>query len=288
MTEANTDNLEADIFADSPEQSESQGADNFFEALDRKVNQGILEPEEETADNNVAQEELETTSEMSPQENSEQQHDWEKRYKDSSEEAKRLNQKVSEFEPFLPILNAMKQDPNLISHVRNYFQGGGETPKSIKEQLGLGEDFIFDADDAIANSDSDSSKVLQSVIDGVVQRKLSGFAQQQQKAAQIQSQESEFRQKHNMTDEQWKDFKDYSNSKSLTLDDIYFLKNRNNRDKQVASNTRQEMKNQMERVRAKPQSVASTGSQGTPKKSLDDNIFDSILGIDKELDSMFT
>ena len=92
----------------------------------------------------------------------------------------------------------------------------------------------------------------------------------------------------NVTGIDWKDFKDYSNSKSLTLDDIYFLKNRNNRDKQVASNTRQEMKNQMERVRAKPQSVASTGSQGTPKKSLDDNIFDSILGIDKELDSMFT
>ena len=48
-----------------------------------------------------------------------------------------------------------------------------------------------------------------------------------------------------------------------------------------------EMKDQMQRVRNKPQSAARAGSQGTQQKSGDDNIFDSILGIDKELDSMF-
>jgi len=288
MTETQTDNLNAEEMfpADSPAESTVPNADDFFEALDRKVNQGILEPEETTA-SNVQQLESEITSEMSPQQNDNGEHNWEKRYADSSNEAKKLNGQLKELEPYVPILNAMKQDPNLISHVRNYFEGGGETPKSVKEQLGLDEDFIFDADEAVTDNKSNSAKVLQSVIDGAVQRKLTGFAQNQQKIAETQNAERTFKEQHNMTNEEWNEFVDYSKSRTLTLDDIYYLKNRDNRDKQVANSTRQEMKDQMQRVRNKPQSVAKAGSQGTPQRSGDDNIFDSILGIDKELDSMF-
>ena len=288
MTETQTDNLKADDMfpADSPAESTVPNADDFFEALDRKVNEGILEPEETTA-SNVQQLESEPTSEASPQQDANGEHNWEKRYADSSNEAKKLNGQLKELEPYVPILNAMKQDPNLISHVRNYFEGGGETPKSVKEQLGLDEDFIFDADEAVTDNKSNSAKVLQSVIDGAVQRKLTGFAQNQQRIAETQNAETAFKQQHNMTNEEWNDFVDYSKSRTLTLDDIYYLKNRDNRDKQVANSTRQEMKDQMQRVRSKPQSAAKAGSQGTPQKSGDDNIFDSILGIDKELDSMF-
>ncbi len=286
MTETKTDNLDADMFpADSPE-SASPNADDFFEALDRKVNEGILEPEETTA-SNVQQSPSEPTSEMSPQENGNLEHDWEKRYTDSSNEARKLNGQLKELEPYVPILNAMKQDPNLITHVRDYFEGGGKPPKSVKEQLGLDEDFIFDPDEAVTDSDSSSAKVLQSVIDGAVQRRLTTFQQSQQKEADNKNAEKSFREQHQMSDEQWNDFVDYSKSRTLTLDDIYFLKNRDNRDTQVANSTREEMKDQMQRVRSKPQSAARAGSQGTPQKSGDDNIFDSILGIDKELDSMF-
>ena len=287
MTETQTDNLEADMFpADSPEASASPSADDFFEALDRKVNEGILEPEETTAAN-VQQVESEPTSEMSPQEDSVEGHDWEKRYTDSSNEARKLNGQLKELEPYVPILNAMKQDPNLITHVRDYFEGGGEAPKSIKEQLGLDEDFIFDADEAVTDNKSSSAKVLQSVIDGAVQRRLANYALSQQKVAETQNAERTFKEQHQMTNEQWNEFVDYSKSRTLTLDDIYYLKNRDSRDKQVANSTREEMKNQMQRVRSKPQSAAKAGSQGTPQKSGDDSIFDSILGIDKELDSMF-
>ena len=289
MTETQTDNLNAEEMfpADSPAESTVPNADDFFEALDRKVNQGILEPEETTA-SNVQQLESEPTSEASPQQDANGEHNWEKRYADSTNEARKLNGQLKELEPYVPILNAMKKDPNLISHVRNYFEGGGETPKSVKEQLGLDEDFIFDADEAVTDNKSSSAKVLQSVIDGAVQRKLTGFAQNQQRVAESQNAENSFKEQHNMTNEEWNEFVDYSKSRTLTLDDIYYLKNRDNRDKQVANSTREEMKNQMQRVRSKPQSAAKAGSQGTPQKSGDDNIFDSILGIDKELDSMFT
>ena len=286
MTETQTDNLDTDLFVESPEESTSPSADDFFDALDRKVNEGILEPEETTADN-VQQFESQATSEMGPVEDSDGEHNWEKRYADSSSEARKLNTELKELEPYVPILNAMKQDPNLISHVRNYFEGGGKPPKSVKEQLGLDEDFIFDPDEAVSDGDSSSAKVLQSVIDGAVQRKLSGFAQNQQKVAETQSTERSFKEQHDMSDEEWGEFVDYGKSRTLTLDDIYFLKNRDNRDKQVANSTRQEMKDQMQRVRNKPQSVAKTGSSGTVETSEEDQVFDAILGIDSELESAF-
>ena len=223
----------------------------------------------------------------SPVEDSNGEHNWEKRYADSSVEARKLNTELKELEPYVPILNAMKQDPNLITHVRDYFEGGGKPPKSVKEQLGLDEDFIFDPDEAVSDGDSSSAKVLQSVIDGAVQRKLAGFAENQQKVAENKNTENSFKKQHNMSNEEWNEFIDYSKSRTLSLDDIYFLKNRDSRDSQVANSTRQEMKDQMQRVRNKPQSAARAGSQGTQQKSGDDNIFDSILGIDKELDSMF-
>ena len=47
----------------------------------------------------------------------------EKRYSDSSREGKRLNNRLQEIEPYMPILDAMREDPNLITHVRNYFEG---------------------------------------------------------------------------------------------------------------------------------------------------------------------
>jgi len=287
MTETQTDNLDMDVSVESPEESTSPSADDFFEALDRKVNEGILEPEETTADN-VQQSQSQATSEMSPIGDSDGGHNWEKRYNDSSSEARELNAELQELEPYVPILNAMKQDPNLITHVKDYFEGGGKPPKSVKEELGLDEDFIFDPDEAISDGDSSSAKVLQSVIDGAVQRKLTGFAQNQQKVAETQNSERSFKEHHNMSDEEWGEFVDYSKSRTLTLDDIYFLKNRDSRDKQVANSTRQEMKDQMRRVRNKPQSVAKTGSSGTIAVTEEDQVFDAILGIDSELESAFS
>ena len=121
MAEQKTDNLSdsKDFDIDSPKIDMPNTADDFFEALDRKVNQGILEPEEEPVIE-VQEEQVSETSEMSPEANS-QEHDWEKRYGDSSAEAKRLNTRLSELEPYVPVLDAMKKDPNLVSYVRDYF-----------------------------------------------------------------------------------------------------------------------------------------------------------------------
>jgi len=287
MADNNTDNLSMleDNSIDSPDNGAPKAADDFFEALDRKVNEGILEQEDEPAD--MQSERVEETSEMSPETNS-QEHDWEKRYSDSSDEARRLNGRLGELEPYVPVLDAMRKDPNLVSHVRNYFEGGGSTPKTVTEQLGLNDDFIFDADEAVTDSNSDSAKVLQTTIDGVVQQRLGKFAQEQESQVNRVTAEKEFKTKHNMNDNEWKEFISFANSRSLSLDDIYYLKNRQNRDKNVANSARKDMTEQMKRVRQKPQSASAVGGASrSGDVSQDDQVFNSILGLDSELESMF-
>ena len=91
-----------------------------------------------------------------------------------------------------------------------------------------------------------------------------------------------------MNDEHWKDFLSYANSRSLSLDDIYYLKNRENRDKNVANSARKDMTEQMKRVRQKPQSASAVGGASrSDDVSQDDQVFNSILGLDSELESMF-
>ena len=101
---------------------------DFFESLDNSVNGGILDSEysQSTSQN------LDDNTSASPSGVQEQGEDaLQKRYSDSSREAKRLNGKLTEIEPYMPILDAMREDPNLITHVRNYFEGGGQTPENI-------------------------------------------------------------------------------------------------------------------------------------------------------------
>ena len=286
MDKANTDNLGTLENATSPA-SNIPKTDDFFETLDRQVNGGILEPKTESVITNANTGEDVVTSEMSPANSTDNEHDWEKRYKDSSSEAVRLNTRNKELETYAPILDAMRKDPNLIKHVQGYFAGGGKAPKSIKEQLGLDEDFVFDADEAVSDNKSDSAKVLQGTIDGAVQRRVGALARNQARESEKKVNEKSFRDKHELNDEQWTDFVEFAQSRVLSLDDIYYLKNKDSRDKNVASSARKDISDQMKRVRQKPQSAAHTGSSDKVEISEDDQVFDSLMGIDNELEKAF-
>jgi len=257
----------------------------FFEALDQSVNGGILDEPTQSTSENIGGNTPSSPSEVQ-QNVSEDIDTLKKRYGDSSREARKLNGQLKEIEPYMPILDAMREDPNLVSHVRNYFEGGGQTPQTMTEKLNLPEDFQFESDDAFQNPNSDSAKVLNATVDGIVQRRLS-TALQGQKAENIKlAKETAFRQKHNLSEDEWSDFVDYAKGKSLELDDIYYLKNRQNRDNQIADSTRKEMQDKMKEVQQQPGSLATTGGQQV-ETSPDDAIFNSILGSDKQLDNLF-
>tara|TARA_X000000368_G_scaffold410771_1_gene394716 strand:+ start:196 stop:1065 length:870 start_codon:yes stop_codon:yes gene_type:complete len=288
MSEITQDNLLMDD-AERAEQEvapieQDTVAEDFFSQLDKQVMGDVIsQPIEE------AQEQQTTSPEGNPeveQQSTQEVDNLEKRYSDSSREAKRLNSQLQEIEPYMPLLNAMKEDPNLINHVRDYFQGGGSAPESVKERLGLDEDFVFDYDEALSDPKSSSAKLFNATVDGVVQRRLGDFAQQQSIQSRKALEESAFKDKYKVSNEDYSDLMDYAKSHKLTLEDVYYLKNRDNRDAQVAEGARQEIVQQMKNVRTMPPSVASAGNEQRDEQSVDDAVFDKLLSQGAGLDEL--
>ena len=261
-------------------------SDDFFAELDNSVNSGIIDEPLPSTSNINSDNTLSSPSEVQSEVSNNNVETIQKRYSDSSREAKRLNSKLQELKPYMPVLEAMRDDPNLITHVRNYFEGGGQTPQNMAEKLKLPEDFVFDADDAFSTPDSDSAKVLGATIDGIVQRRLGKELRGQRTENQKLAKETSFRQKYNISDDEWDVFVDFAKSKSLELEDIYYLMNRSNRDEKIASSARQEVHDKMREVEKLPSSLATTGGTQV-EKSTDDRVFDSILGVDSQLDEVF-
>ena len=277
---------QVDIGALEDNVTEEAVSDDFFADLDRSVNSGILEEADTSVSSASGDNKPQHVQGEGQTQGQEQVETLKQRYADSSKEGKRLSGKLNELEPYVPIINAMKDDPNLVTHVRNYFEGGGQAPKNMKEQLKLDEDFVFDPDEAVSEPDSDSARVLQSTIDGVVQKRLSDTLGKQKAENQRLSQESDFRQRYEMNEDEWNDFRSFAKQKTLTLDDIYYLKNRESRETNIAKDASTQVAQQMKNVNVRPQSLATSGSQEV-EASQDDQLFNSILGIDKDLESAF-
>ena len=270
-----------------PQSNTENDTAEFFGALDQSLNSGILDDNETSqatsvsAGNNIPR--------QSPNNEVQQEESVEtlkKRYSDSSKEGKRLNERLTELEPYVPILDAMRDDPNLIQHVRGYFEGGGQAPTSMKERLKLDEDIINDPDEAIANPNSESAQVLNATIDGVVQKRLSQAARVQQAENQQLNEAAMMKEKHSMNEEEWNEYISFAKDHKLTHDDIYYLKNREGRDRKIAENASQDVMKQMKNTQGRPSSLAATGSAKV-ETNQENQLFDAILGIDKQLDNAF-
>ena len=255
---------------------------DFFAELDQSVNNGIQEQELSQSTSEIGDNTPSSPSEVQSQDSDVLQ----KRYSDSSREAKRLSGKLNELEPYMPILDAMREDPNLIQHVRNYFEGGGQAPESMAQNMDLPEDFQFDPDDAFTDPQSDSAKVFGATVDGIVQRRLNNELGKQKTENQKLARETAFRQRIDMTDDEWSTFLDFAKNKSLELDDIYYLMKRKERESNIADNARHQVASQMKKVQEQPRSLATAGS-ATVETSKDDQVFETLLGIDHELDNAF-
>ena len=270
-------------------------SDNFFEALEGDVNGMITEGSTEATQQAVGTEQV-TQQEAVGSNNVEWDDDgnpYKKRYKDSSREAVKLREQYKEIEPFVPVLDAMKNDSGLVEHVREYLVNGGNTPKSIQEELKLDEDFMFDANEAMTEPDSDSAKVLNAQVDKVVKHRVGQIVQTEKaNAAKMQQQasqktmESDFREKKGMTDEQFDTFKEKAQKHVLTLEDIDYLLNRDQANANVVTSAKNDMLGQMKNVRNIPTTASGANSQ-TEEKTPDNALFDGILGLDGDLDNLF-
>ena len=273
----------------------SKGND-FFEALENDVNGAIQDDVQNSEVTPPANSGPEQVTHVQSEEGSktEAEVDWEQRYKDSTREAQRLHQEMSDLKPFVPVLDAMKNDSGLVDHVRNYLTGGGKPSATIQDQLGLGEDFVFDAGEAMADQDSDSAKLMNAHVDRMVQGRVGqmiGAEKERAAKTQIeisrQKDEVAFREKHSMTDQEYQGFVEAAKDHILTLEDIHYLLNKEKTAANTANSTKKDMLNQMKTVRNIPTSASGANSQGSKEQSMDDNIFDSLKDLDGNLDNLF-
>ena len=296
-------NPEIGMDADSLEAAELVDADtgsgNFFSELENQVNGGIID---ETAEVTQSQPSGSEQATHTTQDNGSETvelptddgTDWKKRYEDSSREAVRLTNQYKDVEPFVPVLEAMKNDSGLVDHVRDYLVNGGQPAKSIQEQLNLDEDFIFDQQEAMSDPDSDSAKLMNAHVNKMVEGRVGQILQgEKQRAAKIQqasarsTEEQAFKDKHNMSEAQFETFKAQAQEHVMTLDDVNYLLNRQQNNENVANSAKKDMLNQMKNVRNMPTSASGVNSQGNETKSLDDEVFDVIKNLDGGVDNLF-
>jgi hypothetical protein len=293
-------NPEIGMQADSFEAAEAQtneGSETFFNDLEQQVNGGIIDETAEVTQQEISGSEQVTHNTQSVgSENVEPQTvngtDWKKRYEDSSREAVKLSEQYRNVEPFVPVLEAMKNDSGLVDHVRDYLKNGGKPAQSVQERLGLDEDFVFDAND-ITDPDSDSAKVMNAHVDSMVQQRVGQMLNvEKQRAQKIQQsqarvvEEKAFMQKNNMSEDQFNSFKEQAQQHVMTLDDVNYLLNRNQNNTNVANSTKADMLNQMKNVRNMPTSASGANSQGQ-QRSQSDEVFDLINGFDNDVDNLF-
>ena len=265
---------------------------DFFEALEDNVNSAIQDNLNKAEVTQAPSSGPEQVTHAKNEQGTEGTIDWEKRYKDSTREAQRMNQELQTLKPFAPVLNAMKQDTGLVEHVRDYLREGGKPAKSLQERLGLDEDFQFNADD-LSDPESDSSKLLNAQVDAQVQARL-GQAMQKQTQTQKQHMANQkraeeakaFRERHKMTPEQFQAMMAEAGKRRITLDDIYHLLNKDKVNQNVANNAKDDMLKQMKNVRNIPTSASGTNSAQV-ESSPDSDVFDKIIGSDGDIDNLF-
>tara|TARA_Y100000593_G_scaffold60037_1_gene111298 strand:+ start:3714 stop:4634 length:921 start_codon:yes stop_codon:yes gene_type:complete len=305
MSDKNSNPEAIGMQGDSIEEAVQPSVDNgsvnsFFNGLENQVNGNIQDsPSEVTPQDvgpNMASPEATRYTSRSGSNNEAQLNngtDWEKRYKDSSREAVRLREQMNQLKPFVPVLDAMKKDSGLVDHVRDYLQSGGKPSKTLKERLNLDDDFVFDPQDAMENPESDSGRLYQAHIDSAVGQRVSGILQREKVAAAkarqaqgMRAQEEAFKKKHNLTDEQFREFTQRAQQHVMTLDDINYILNRDQASANTRNATKQDMLNQMKNVRTIPTSASGANSQSLPANP-DNDIFDGLVGMDNDVDNLF-
>ena len=280
---------------DSPANTQNDSDVNeFFDALDKEVNDVVYEDVNNVTEQ--ATQQVQADPQMATQQHEQQvgsddntvqsdgNTDWKKRYQDSSREAQKLNEQYKEVEPFIPILDTMKNDSGLVDHVRDYLENGGAPAKSVQEKLGLDEDFVYDEQEAMTDPESDSAKVREAQTGAIVNKRIQQVLENERKVAENarvgqarKEEEVLFMQKHNMSQEDFDSMVVRAKQHTLSLDDINYVLNRDQNAANVRNSTQQEMLSQMKNVRNMPTSQGNQNNMGETQTS-EEQMFDSVFG----------
>ena len=263
---------------------------DFFESLDREVNGMILD--DDTVEDVEPQETQPKADPVVNTQPDDHQHDWEKRYKDSSSEAQRLKSQLTDMEQYQPLIERLKEDTGMVNAIEDYVKNGNK-PQDVRQALNLPDDFVFDLEDAVTNPNSTSAKALEHTISSTVDQRVNNQLERERSVRReetLQEQRireaAEFKEKMGMNDNEYQEMMDWANSHKTSMDDIYYLKNKDKRDKNVVKGTKEDMLKQMKSVRSMPASVSNKNTEKAEVKH-DDAVFDALKTVDSGLDNIF-
>jgi len=271
----------------------SQTEDDFFDQLDKSVN-GLVRDDPKTEEQDSLPP---TQAQATPDPGDVWESDnnpYKKRYSDSSRENAKNQEQIKGDAQYSALINVMKKDPGVVSVVRNYLETGG-TPTSLKDQMGLDEDFVFDPDEAMSNPASDSAKVFNGMVNKVVDKKigqtvdaLENKRSEEDHQNQLAKDAEEFKTRKGITEEQFRDMIDKANSRQLTYDDLWVLTNRETADKNISDNAQKEVLNQMKKAQSIPQTLSGQGSVSQDQNVTHEHrVFDQLKSLDLDLDNLF-
>ena len=281
--------------------TEDSSAD-FFGALETEVNGAIQDaPQEQTEVEQPA-----VPEQVTPQQDSSSREvsttpsiDWEAadnpykvRYSDSSRENTKIKAENSKLKPYEAVIDVMEQDAGLVNVIRDYLNKG--TKPNMKESLNLGDDFVLDMDEAITDPNSKSAKVLETYVDRVAEKRVGDMiGAEKQKAKKIaqkrnlQSQTKQFVDTNKMTEGEFSELSKWAQTHKLSWDDIYYLKNRDKVNANIANDSKQQVLDQMKNVKSVPATASSAGGEVPGEGDHNNAIFDLIQKADNNLDNVF-
>ena len=270
--------------------TEDTGSDSFFNSLEQQVNGQVADEPAVPQDEQVTQLQADSGKVQEGTDWKSENDNLKKRYSDSSREAQRLKaelQQVSGYAKYKPLIDHLNENPSAVQALRDNVNGQADLTKQF------GEDFIFDGDEAMKNPDSDSAKALKQMIDQEANKRVNSVINaktQQNQAAMAeagkQRQINDFVKRTGIQEAEFNELQNWASNRDLTMDDIYYLKNRENVASNVANNTKKEMLNQMKAVRDIPMS-ASNANSAPDERSPDDAVFDILKGMDEGAENLF-
>lgn len=211
-------------------------------------------------------------------------------YSESSKEGIQLAEKFKKYEPVLPILDRMREDPKLIRYVDDYLKKG-ETPTDILESLGLDKETFVYEDGDIINPKSDSFKVLNAVIGNAIGQRFDTFTKENNINMKQMQDEQRFKSDMKMDNKAFAEFRTFANSKikDFNYDDMYFLYNREEREKGIAKSAQDATLEQLNRAN-KLSIPQGRGIQSTPQVNGEFDWFQRMFGnpLEKKEDSLIT
>ena len=280
---------------------EDSNAD-FFGALETEVNGAIQDapkeqtkveepavPEQVTPEKGASSREVPQTPGVNWDDDG---NPYKVRYSDSTREAQKLKAENDKLKPYESLIGVLEQDAELVDIVRDYLDNG--TKPNVKQSLDLGDDFVFDMDEALADSKSKSAQVFNTYVDRVASKRVSDtIATERHKAKEaaeervLHEQTNKFVKANEMNEGQFKDLSNWAQSHKLTWDDIYYLKNRDKVNANIASNSKKQVLDQMKTVQSSPATASSAGGEIPGEGDHNDAIFDLIQKADNNLENVF-